>query len=598
VLAVAGAAALGAGFAGTAAAAEPPRMIEILFTPTARTQVALWIEDAEGKFLKTVRLTQAVGLRGIGNRPGASQMNSGYRWPYGRREGVLPVWAHRRAAAPGAAQFKRVIFQDRCSEGYASNAGCVSDSSHEPYFCLGFDPDPTRRSGLDAVTCASANAFQSDKGRYLTEADVAAGYSEPVELAGAASMRPMDLISLYPPRRDGAGCGLGCIDHSDAVTLSDHVRQVMPDIDAVSMATPPADAEQSILFTVPDDWQDGDYVAFLEVNVEGDYNANFSPDTMRTPQLPAGKWDHWAMSYGYPYRGQPSVVFRVPFVLGPPQAFSTAVPAGYGSVHGFGEDGGVMHPLDGLITNDPQLAAGSGADRLRLIAPRDYRFKIDIKDPQFCAGMAAPEEPAGVAATPVLEDKHVHEWGVLRFTVPRSERAIARYEVRYIDEPITPGDPVTFLRANPAVAAKIHTEALVVPVGNPPGTRVEVRFGGMLPETRYWVAIRAVDGCNAAGPYAVAEIMTPRQKFTQLSGCFVATAAYGSALEPRVAALRAVRDAVRPRSAFASAATDLYYRSGPAAADLLGRSDTARALVRTLLAPLAEAASAAAPLLR
>jgi hypothetical protein len=46
-------------------------------------------------------------------------MNSGYHWPYGRREGVLPIWAHRRAAAPGAGQFPRVIFQNR-AEGYAS----------------------------------------------------------------------------------------------------------------------------------------------------------------------------------------------------------------------------------------------------------------------------------------------------------------------------------------------------------------------------------------------------------------------------------------------------------------------------------------------
>lgn len=74
----------------------PSRTIEFKFTPTARTQVALWIEKPDGTFLKTVRLTQAVSYRGIGNRPGAAQMNSGFRWPYGRREGVLPIWAHRR----------------------------------------------------------------------------------------------------------------------------------------------------------------------------------------------------------------------------------------------------------------------------------------------------------------------------------------------------------------------------------------------------------------------------------------------------------------------------------------------------------------------
>src|SRR5262249_51397941 len=117
---------LAAAFPAMALAQDAPpvaRTLEFKFTPTARTQIALWIEKPDGTpegFLKTIRLTQAVALRGIGNRPGASQMNSGFRWPYGRREGVLPVWAHRRLRAPGATQFKRVIFQDRVSEGLAS----------------------------------------------------------------------------------------------------------------------------------------------------------------------------------------------------------------------------------------------------------------------------------------------------------------------------------------------------------------------------------------------------------------------------------------------------------------------------------------------
>src|SRR5215471_1381534 len=102
-----------------AARAADERAIVMNFTPTERAQIAIWIESADGKFLSTVGLTQAVSVRGLGNRPGATQMNSGYHWPYGRREGVLPIWAHRRAAAPGATGFPRIIYQDR-REGYAS----------------------------------------------------------------------------------------------------------------------------------------------------------------------------------------------------------------------------------------------------------------------------------------------------------------------------------------------------------------------------------------------------------------------------------------------------------------------------------------------
>src|SRR5262245_53226071 len=86
--------------------ASPPEaisgVVEVHFTPVHYAQLALWIERATGEFMSTLRLTEAVAYRGIGNRPGASQMNSGFRWPYGRREGALPIWATRRAAATDA----------------------------------------------------------------------------------------------------------------------------------------------------------------------------------------------------------------------------------------------------------------------------------------------------------------------------------------------------------------------------------------------------------------------------------------------------------------------------------------------------------------
>jgi len=104
-----------------------------------------------------------VSVRGIGNRPGAAQMNSGFRWPYGRRESVLPVWAQRRAAAPGAGQFHRVIFQNRKSEGFASRTSV--DSTLDQYFCLAFDSSTTKRDQLDAV-----KQFLSTHG--LREADL------------------------------------------------------------------------------------------------------------------------------------------------------------------------------------------------------------------------------------------------------------------------------------------------------------------------------------------------------------------------------------------------------------------------------------------
>lgn len=579
-----------------AAAASPaePRVVVFRFTPTARTQIALWIERPDGSFLETVRLTQGVAYRGIGNRPGATQMNSGFRWPYGRREGVLPIWAHRRAAAPGARSFKRVIFQNRVTEGLASidliRREEVSDSTSDPYFCLSFIH---ANNALDAVTCASV--FMSDKGRFVAPADTSARYAEPAVIGGQGVMRPLTAESLYPPRRDVSRCDdtmPSCYDHRDLASFGEHARTVMPEIDAVTMATPMRDDPQVVLFTVPTDleaWPNGEYVAWAEVNVEGDYNSTFNAESYPTPTRPDQAWDSWAMTYGYPYRGQPSVTFKVPFKLGDAGKFFATKPVGYGPVDGTESDAASMRPIDSSITDDPLRAPGSGADRFRLTS--DRRLEIEVLPPDACAIMSAPEAPQMLTVAPVEDEKNSHQWGKLHFVVPQSPRPLDHIEVRYSKAPIVPGDTTSFMRGSPAVAASIDAPQLKVPVPGP-GSSVDVHFGGMEPLTRYWVAVRAVDYCNSAGPFAVAELTTTRINFTQLSGCFVATAAYGSALQADVAELRKVRDLLRATSSVAAASIDMYDQAGPAAADVLLQSDMARAVVRSVLAPFAVLAHA------
>jgi len=594
-------------FTAGAASSADQRAIVFTFTPTERAQIAIWIESADGTFLSTVGLTQAVSVRGIGNRPGASQMNSGFHWPYGRREGVLPIWGRRRAAAPGAMQFPRVIFQDR-SEGYASRS--CSDSTVDSYYCLSFTPN-NNRTQLDAVTCASV--FMSDKGRIIKPADVAAGYAEPTA-TGSPSMwqevpRALGLTSLYPPRRDFTSCAgpstvnpcmggaSACWDHPDSATYADTVRAVMPDIDVVTMATPPANVEQRVMFSVPATWPDGDYVAYLEINTEGDYNPTFSATRFSTPCAPYLScspltWDSWAVGFGYPYRGQPSVAFRVPFTLGAASQFSTLAPAGFGSVDGTDADLGAMHPMDATITDDPTNAPGSGADRLLMNATMTSRLGVEVRE---CATGAAPDMPADFTVAAVADPKHSHQWGHLHFVVPANAgRTISRYEIRTsAADAIVPGDATSFIRGLPAQAASLTTDALTIPIDGAPGTVVEADFGGLVPMTHYWVGIRAVDSCNRPGAHAVAEMTTTRVNYTQLpSGCFIATAAWGSAMEPSVVAMRHARDRLLAEVPLFAVAADLYGHSGPPAARVLGRSDTARALVRQLLGPLATAAEA------
>jgi hypothetical protein len=64
-------------------------------------------------------------------------------------------------------------------------------------------------------------------------------------------------------------------------------------------------------------------------------------------------------------------------------------------------------------------------------------------------------------------------------------------------------------------------------------------------------------------------------------------------MEPEVGALRTLRDTLRPRSPLFAAATDLYTRSGPAAAAVIVRSEGARVLVRALIGPIVELARGA-----
>jgi hypothetical protein len=590
--------AIGVPAAALAQSTAPARTVEMHFTPTGRAQIAIWIEKADGTFLTTLRLTQAVSVRGLGNRPGASQMNSGFRWPYGRREGVLPVWAHRRAAAPGAMPFRRVIFQNRASEGDVSRTS--DDQSPESYFCLSFNRAGSQKDALDAVSCASA--FNSDKGRYIKNVApapqtqvVPETYAEPAVVAGQAFMRALGYDSLYPPRRDIMPC-TSCLDTPDVAMYDGDARAVMPEIDTVTMATPPPEVEQVLLFSPPDDWADGDYVAWVEVNVEGDYNDTFNSQTYPMPTTPAGEWDTWAISqgYGYPYRGQPSVVFSVPFTLGMAGTTGAVEPAGYGEVDAFDPGGGTLTDfVAGTITDDPAGSPGSGADRLRLMPGSPQRLTVIVRDPKECETDMAPGMPLAFGVAPVDDVKHSHEWGHLHFTVPATTTPISHYEVRYSQTAITVDDPTTFDHALPAMGAMIDSQALMVPTTYGTGAEVGVDFGGMLPRTHYWVAIRAVDICNVAGPYAVADLTTTRITFTQLSGCFVATAAYGSELDPKVDALRVARDALRPRSVIAAAATDLYYRSGPAPAAVVAGSEVARAATRTLLGPVIEIARAA-----
>ena len=75
-------------------------------------------------------------------------------------------------------------------------------------------------------------------------------------------------------------------------------------------------------------------------------------------------------------------------------------------------------------------------------------------------------------------------------------------------------------------------------------------------------------------------------------GCFIATAAFGSALEPRVVALQEFRDVYLLPSTSGRAFVELYYMLSPSLADLIAADEGLRAGARAMLTPIADASDA------
>ncbi len=81
------------------------------------------------------------------------------------------------------------------------------------------------------------------------------------------------------------------------------------------------------------------------------------------------------------------------------------------------------------------------------------------------------------------------------------------------------------------------------------------------------------------------------------SKCFIATAAFGSSLDPHVMALRKFRDSILMTNAAGRMFVSWYYRYSPPLADLIGRHETLRMAVRWSLTPVVYAVEYPAVLL-
>ncbi len=494
-----------------------------------RPQMVVWLEDTSGAFVDTLYITAQTGTFGIGNRPGRFDFNSGPIWPYGRRVTTFPVWSHKdKPDLEDKGQFPSLEYQDK-SDSNLSHA--VNKSSTEQHFCRPLDPmEAAWAIAYDAGTCATT--AYTDKGEF------------------SATLPPTG----YPPRVD--------VVKSAADSFDVDMYPMMNPFDAVSQATPQEGVASQITWPIPALLPPGDYVMMVEVSKEFDYNGTYNATSYPPPCDTCIPYSN----YGAPYRGQPSVIYKVPFTIGTTESDASAdTYAGYGDPDGL--DGNIRAPDDTITTEVP----GSGGARLALTSDPSgmYRVKVSSR-PEFDNVPPAMADEA--KATTVTAST-----ASLSFVSPGDDGNVGKvrgYEIRYLaGTPLTEDNFTTGTSIDP-------------PAPDDPGQIQSFDMMGLLPETDYYVGIRGFDDCHNTGPLAIVKFTTPARPVGEVDACFVATAAYGSIMANDVGMLRHFRDAILRDNVFGEMFVETYYTFGPAVAGLVDPSDVLRTTARTWLGPI------------
>jgi hypothetical protein len=510
------------------AAADTPmcHVVDVEFTPAADLQVVVWVEDPQGHYLDTAFITQLTGTYGIGNRPGIKDFNSAWKWPYGRREYVFPVWAHRHGMT-----FPLIGYQN---EDDYDLSHPFEESSQETFFCRPIEKtDPE----WDTQTCSTS--VYTDKGK---------------EIPGQSS--------LYPPRADLA-MHKGIDDPAVATYAA------LNPFDSVSQATPIGGMDFTTSWPIPPTMPPGDYVMWVEVSKEFDFNSTYNATTYPMPTQPNGAPLQWG-SFGLPSRGQPSVVYSVPFTIAQDQTVATTASyCGYGDPEGAN---GKLNTPDSTITID---TPGSGASRLQLTADGaggTFRVRVTSRPEHDNIPPAAPLDASAVATDA--------QSATIDFVEPGDDGLIGPvtgFEIRY-----RAGTPIT--DAN--FASSMPVAAAVTPHG--PGTPQTITIDHLLPQTTYYIGVRAYDECKNYSPIAEIQATTADRKAGYVDACFVATAAYGSLLANDVEMLRRFRDQYLESNVMGELAVETYYSVGPAVAGVVDESEDLRATARTALQPVVD----------
>jgi hypothetical protein len=555
---------------GTANAGEEDEtLVEFHFDPVPNLQIAIWIEDAEGNFIKDVFVTQAVGKLGIGNRPGIWNFLSSWRAPYGPRLSALPIWGHARGKT-----YPAITFHDSNPGTQTSLGFHESTSSFEGYHCRPLRPDEND-AVMDAMTCPSPQVFQSDKGKFTAQTRV------------------------YPPRNDLIEFDADD-DHPDMMMYEE-----LNDLDAVTGATFSGNgpALRTVKLHKDEVGAASTLVAWIEISLEHDENSDYEYDRDNDhfvdPKLP---------DYGIEWLGQPSVVYRVEFDPTERGFTGTDDYAGYGDWDGASGD---IHDPDSTIST----ANGSGAARLRQVDDFGDLFRWGIFNHGYGEdgggdgtgddGGGSEGDDGGGSCTimdlPQVEDLEFEpldfDTVAVDFQLPDTLPAnteLSRIRVFYKPSQETLDAETLLDGTEHGFSTCTQGDNCDIIAG--PGDAVHLEVTQLFGDFTYQFAVAYEDRCTNESAPNLGSATTPIQEFQQIDTfCFVATAAFGANWAAEVGALRAFRDVVLKPTVLGRQGVLYYYAYGPALARIIGYSALLRAVTRSVLQPVA---SASKPLIR
>ncbi len=568
-------------------------LIEVHFKPVPNAQIAIWIEDRDGKFAEDVMVTQATGKLGIGNRPGIWNFVGSWRAPYGPRKSVLPIWAHRRGK-----QYPKLKFYDDDPGDDQSLGWHENTSSQENYFCRPLTQDEHDVISVDSMTCPSPNVFQTDKG-------VADGQQ----------------TSPYPPRND-----LLMIENVDSPDVQQFAD--LNDLDAVTAATPIGDSPEYVAAMIPAEVAaNGPLTAWIEVSLEHDENASYDFDREKDHFV-----DQRLAAYGIEYLGQPSVVYKVQFDPSSEGFLGTSDYAGYGDWDGAS---GQVHPPDATISS----GNGSGADRLRQYTLNGETFRFGV----YSYGGDGPVDPTGNSEDTGDVDTGSEDTGNVDTGPATSITTIGGDDGGGADDGGADGGdgggwghckpaelaPIKGLRLEGMSFDKVRVHYTIPAQTDPdfelykfhvysltgemsltadnvgsalehaidfaeikrPGEPGVVQLDSLWGNYTYQIGVTYEDKCGNTSPLVTAGITTAAQKFQQVEGfCFLATAAYGAAWATQVQALRWFRDAYLKVSPMGQDLVRFYYTYSPPLARVIHHQPLLRGMVRVVLQPVTDVA--------